>query len=66
MFPNNDEFMYRYAQMRSNEIRDEVKAARDSQDQADNRHKRLVLALRVGFIGVTLALALLALGWWVL
>ena len=64
MLPNNDEIMYRYAQMRSQEIRNEVDASRDDPFRAHIIGRRLKLLAGVALIGLTLALTTLALGWW--
>ena len=65
MFPNN-EIMYRYALMRSKEIRAEVAAARGNRiDTHILRHRFGVLA-GVALVGLTLAVTTLALGWWIL
>jgi hypothetical protein len=66
MLPNNDEIMYRYARMRSQEIRNEVEAGRDGPIRAHNLRRRLALLTGLALIGLTLAVTTLALGWWVL
>ena len=66
MLPNNDEIMYRYARMRSKEIRNEVDAGRDDPMRAHILRRRLKLLTGVALIGLTLAVTTLALGWWVL
>ena len=66
MFPNNYEIMYRYARMRSKEIRNEVEAGRDDRIRAHILRRRLTLLTGVALIGLTLAVTTLALGWWVL
>ena len=66
MLPNNDEIMYRYARMRSQEIRNEVIAGRDDPIRAHILRRRLTLLTGVALIGLTLAVTLLALGWFVL
>ena len=65
MLPNNDEIMYRYARMRSREIRNEVEAGRDDPIQAHILRRRLMLLAGVVLIGLTLTVTTLAL-WWVL
>jgi hypothetical protein len=66
MLPNNDEIMYRYARMRSKEIRGEVEAGRDDPIRAHILRRRLKLLTSLAAIALTLAVATLALGWWVL
>jgi hypothetical protein len=66
MFPNNDEIMYRYARMRSQEIRKEVEAVRDDPIHALSLRQRITVLGRLILVGLIVALALLALGWWVL
>jgi hypothetical protein len=66
MYPNNDEIMYRYARMRSKEIRNEVMAGRDDRARGHILRRRLALVTSVALIGLTLAVTTLALGWWVL
>jgi len=66
MLPNNDEIMYRLARMRSKEIRNEVNAGRDDPIRAHILRRRLALLTGVALIGLTLAVTMLALGWWVL
>ena len=66
MFPNNHEIMYRYARMRSKEIRNEVDANRGDPFQAHILRRRVRLLAGVALIGLALAVTTLALGWWVL
>jgi hypothetical protein len=66
VFPNNDEIMYRFARMRSKEIRNEVDASRDDPIQARIVRRRLKVLAGVALVGLALAVTTLALGWWVL
>ncbi len=66
MFPNNDEIMYRYARMRSKEIRNEVVAGRDDPLRRQMFRRRLALLTGMVLIGLTVAVTTLALGWWLL
>ena len=66
MYPNNDEIMYRYARMRSKEIRNEVQAGRDDPIRTHILRRRLALLTSVALIALTLAVTTLALGWWAL
>jgi len=64
MFPNN-EIMYRYARMRSKEIRDEVEASRDIRIDNHILRRRIAVLAGVALVGLTLAVTTLALSWWI-
>jgi len=66
MLPNNHELMYRYARQRDDEIRKEVESSRDRAFDARLLRRRLMVIAGVGLIGLTLAVTMLALGWWIL
>ena len=66
MFPNNDEIMYRYSRMRSQEIQNEVASARDDQKRAHILRRRFTALAGVALVVLTMVAMTLALGWWVL
>jgi phosphoglycerate dehydrogenase-like enzyme len=66
MLPNNHELMYRYARQRDEEIRKDVELSRDRSFDARLLRRRLMVIAGVGLIGLTLAVTMLALGWWIL
>jgi hypothetical protein len=66
MFPNNDEIMYRYSKMHAKEIHDEVESARDDQVHAHILRRRMAVLAALVLVGLTLAVTILALGWWML
>jgi hypothetical protein len=66
MYPNNDEIMYRYSQMHNREIRGEVDAVRDAPTHVLDLRRRITVISGLILVGLTVALTLLALGWWVL
>ena len=66
MFPDNHDVMYRYARMRSKAIGDEVEAARGHLGQAHILRRRAAVLAGVVLVALTLAVTLLAMGWWVI
>jgi len=66
MLPNNHDLMYRYARQRDEDIRKEVESSRDRSFDARLLRRRLMVIAGVGLIGLTLAVTMLALGWWIL
>ena len=66
MLPNNNDTMYRYARMRSQEIRNEVASARNDAVRPHNLRRRMTVLAGVALVGLTVVVITLALGWWVL
>ncbi len=66
MYPNSDEIMYRYARAHNKEIQSEVAASRGSGFDARVWRRRIALLVGVSLVGLTVMVAILALGWWAL
>ena len=66
MYQNSDEIMYRYARAHDKEIESEVAASRGSGFDAHILRRRIALLVGVSLVGLTVMVAILALGWWVL
>jgi len=66
MLPNNNDTLYRYSRLRSQEIRDEVESARDYPMRPHILRRRITILAGLALVGLTVVVMTLALGWWIL